>query len=321
MLEMGRCICIAHSQDVDGIVSASILKAARGATPLLVDYPDLLRELMLIGDDVSELYICDLSISSSVAGEMKKLAKRMPVSYIDHHPMSDNLSVELARSGVRVIHSMDKCAGLLCYMVFEAKLPDWAAFLAAYASLSDYPSLSQEVSLFLERFDQKILAFEHSAFYYAIAMANNDLEFKLRVVDAISEGIPPHAVQGLMKYASDMVDYVFSIVKNANSKIAYGRNLGHIEVKGGASIIANALIHIIKTPVLLCYERNVKGRRYDMAIRGKGITCNLGTLASAAAIKIGGLGGGHQLAAGAQIPSDSLEVFIETLDDALNGMY
>lgn len=318
---MGHRICIAHSQDVDGIVSASILKAVRGATPVLADYPDLLGELMLIGDDVSELYVCDLSIGSSAAGEMKRLAKRMPVTYIDHHPLSDDLSEELVRSGVRVVHSMDKCAGLLCYMIFKDKLPDWAALLAAYASLSDYPSPSQEVSLFLERFDQKLLAFEHSAFYYAVAMAKNDLGFKLKVVDAASRGIFPHAVPGLVQYAIDMVDYASNIIKNTDGKITYGRNLGHIEVLRGASIIANALIQVIKTPVLLCYERDVKGGRYDVAIRGKGITCDLGILTSTAAIKIGGLGGGHPLAAGAQIPTDSLEVFIETLDDELNGTY
>lgn len=316
---MGGCVCIVHSQDVDGLVSAAILKAARGASPIIVDYPELLSELMLIGKDVSELYVCDLSAGSSVAGEMKKLAKRMSVTYIDHHPMQKDISEDLIRSGVRVIHSTDKCAGFLCYTTFKDKLPDWAALLAAYASLSDYPSPSREVSSFLGQFDPKILAFEHSAFYFAVA--NSDPEFKLIIVDAISKGTPPHAVPGLLHYASDMLDYMSNTVENANSRIKYARNIGYIEVKTGASIIANAIIKVVRAPVLVCFEKHMKSERYNVAIRGKEINCNLGILASEAAIKNGGLGGGHPFAAGAQIPTSSIGGFLETLDDELDGLY
>jgi len=316
---MARCVCFAHSQDVDGLAAASIVKAAKGAVPVLVDYSDLLGEFAALGGDVGELYVCDLGISSDAAGEMKRIAKKIPVTYIDHHPLSAGLSEELARGRIRVIHSTEVCAGFLCYKLFEDILPEWGSLLAAYASLTDYPTQSQEVSGFLAQFDQKILAFEHSALYYAVAYAKNDLEFKLRVVDALSRGVYPHAIPGVLQSAGDMVEYVLRAVREACGRVTYRRNLGFIEVRCGASIVANALLPAIKAPVLLCYERDAKGRHYDVSLRGKGIRCSLGGLALALAPKIGGLGGGHPIAAGAQIPTDSMASFIRMLDEALEG--
>jgi single-stranded-DNA-specific exonuclease len=316
---MARCVCIAHSQDVDGLASASIVKAARGAEPVLVDYAELLGAFAALGDDVGELYVCDLGIGADAAGEMERLAKRMAVTYIDHHPLASDLSEGLRGAGVRVVHSTEACAGYLCYRHFEGALPEWAALLAGYASLTDYPTNGKEVTGFLAQLDQKILAFEHSALYYAVAYARNDLGFKHRAVDALSRGIYPHAIPGVLQFAGDMIEYVLRAVREASGRVIYCRNLGFIEVRCGASIVANVLLPIISAPVLLCYELDAKGKNYDVSLRGKGIKCSLGGLASVAAPKVGGIGGGHPMAAGAHIPADSMSSFIEALDRELES--
>ena len=315
---MSRVKCISHSQDIDGLVCAALLKMSRGADCVLVDYVNLPDEVMKIKGEVGEVYICDLGISESLIEDLKNVARTAKVVYIDHHPLKSEILGSLREMGVEVVHSTAKCAGMLTYQYLQKELPEEASFLAAYATLSDYPSSAEDVALFLERFDPQLLAFETSLLYYAVARAEEDEQFKHRIVDGLSRLKQPHEIHDVMRYAIEHVDYILGITRNVDDRLVYCKNLAYIEVLGNISVIANTLVRVSKKPTVICYSRYWNGEKYNLSIRSRDKRYNLGAIAAKIAKELGGSGGGHPLAAGAQLSIDCLNRFITELDEALN---
>ena len=60
-------VCISHKEDVDGICSAAVVKAAFDISKvILVDYANLISRLEKTAamlDNIEQLFICDLGLS------------------------------------------------------------------------------------------------------------------------------------------------------------------------------------------------------------------------------------------------------------------
>ena len=314
---MGKVKCISHSEDVDGLVCASLLRMVKGAEFILTDYVNLERELESIPENAREVYICDLSLREELLGELRRIRKSSDLTYIDHHPFQGQVFERLKEMGVEMVHSTEKCAGMLTYQLFEKELPKEAAFMTACAVTSDYPSSSKEVSLFIERFDPQLLAFESTLLNYAIARDLEDKGFKNVIVKGLSRPKMPHEIPKVLEYAQEHIDYIFDNLKNADKRLRYGKNLAYIQVSGTTTLLANSLVRVAEKPTIICYSKYRDGERYRFSIRSRERKYDLGRLVSKIAVQLGGIGGGHPLAAGAQLPAKSVESFIKELDTAL----
>ena len=86
-----KTICIAHSNDVDGVSSATLTKMATGAESYLVNYDRLIDVLKNI-DGKSEVIVCDLGMNNRTINEFinqaERICKEGKFTYIDHHPLS-----------------------------------------------------------------------------------------------------------------------------------------------------------------------------------------------------------------------------------------
>ncbi len=315
---MARAMCVSHSQDVDGLVCATLLKIAKNAEYILADYPELLDAIKSVSEDIDTLYICDLTLETPLIDELRRIGRSTKVIYIDHHPFKAGVLDALKESGVKIIHSLDKCAGMLTYRLLKDELPGDASILAAYATLSDYPSNNQESSSFLKRFDPHFLAFEYSLLYYSVARMFDDNQFTRKIVDELSRLKYPHEIENIMTLAMKQIEYNADLLKNADKKVSNGRNLAYIEVVGNTGVAANTLMHVTKKPTLICYGKHGDGRHSNLSIRNNDRRHNLGALTSEVAKKLMGSGGGHPLAAAAQLPEEKITKFIKSIDNAIN---
>ena len=119
--------CISHVKDADGLCSAALTLAARGGTFSLTDYDELIDELGRIPGDATELVLCDLGTDPSrfpnFRNRIEELTKKLSVTYIDHHYLSDEMKAELAELGIRIVHDVDECSSMLTYVTFRELLP------------------------------------------------------------------------------------------------------------------------------------------------------------------------------------------------------
>jgi len=316
---MVNTICIAHSQDVDGLICATLLKIAKKTECILADYPDLHDVIKNVNENIDTLYICDLALESRLMDELRRISKSVKVIFIDHHPLKAEILETLKELNIRIIHSQNKCAGMLTYQLLQKDLPENASILAAYATLSDYPYTNQEVSNFLKQFDPHLLAFEYSILYYAVAKMDDDDRFKYKIIEELSKLKYPHEIENVIQLAEEQVKYPIDLTKKTNGNISYGKNLAYTEVLGSTSIVANTLMHVLEKPALICYRKISDGTRYHLSIRSKNHDKNLGALTSEIAKKVKGSGGGHPSAAAAQLPHKNFVKFITFLDNALTG--
>ena len=118
---MARTICISHKEDVDGISSAALIKAAFSVgSVILVDYSNMIKVLEGIQKNMQNsecnlehLFLCDLGLSKKneviFLNVIKKiLSLKCTVTYIDHHDLEIGTKNELRKVGVKLIHSISE---------------------------------------------------------------------------------------------------------------------------------------------------------------------------------------------------------------------
>src|SRR3712207_8404101 len=93
-LSLHDALPISHKEDVDGICSAALIKAAFDVSKvILADYANLISRLEKVAamfDKIERLFICDLGLSKKNEQKFIELLQRIAstgaeVVYIDHH--------------------------------------------------------------------------------------------------------------------------------------------------------------------------------------------------------------------------------------------
>ena len=151
-----------------------------------------------------------------------------------------------------------------------------------------------------------------------IAICMGDREAALKEADSV-----------LNEYRQTITKYLNWIMEPNMNRI---EELSNVYVVHGGSVIDDKIIGTISSilstnlakpekPIIACstVEREnlakISARAIDMVVR-KGL--NLGEIMRVAAEKYSGKGGGHNIAAGAQVPIASLDSFIETVNDLVS---
>jgi hypothetical protein len=346
---MPSIICLSHREDVDGILSAALIKAAfkaRRTQTVLTDYASLLSRLQQILNMVSgqaassslsteknkgkidrrikpKLYICDLGVSKKTqdrfVGFVKDfISKGVKVTYIDHHEIDDDIRKELKKSGATLIHSVGECTSVHIYSKYKHKLDSHAAFLAASAALTDYMESRPRASVLISRWDRQFLMLEATALSYMISSNQNNEEFLTRVVDIMSRMKYPHDIQGGFAIAERYAIKVAEAVKTVQGAIVTKKNVAYTPSISdlAASVIVNFVLGISEKPVAMVYRLKADINSYVISIRAsKACKVHLGRIVNDVASNFGGSGGGHERACGAMVPKDKLEEFIDAIDE------
>lgn len=277
--------------DCDGICSGAIVKSALPDSTVFFTSPvSLLGELNNLDESYESIVICDIAVDEKTCMQLKKkladLAKVSKVVYMDHHPLP-----EKGYNTNWFYH--DTCStSEQAYRIFERKLSRDMRRVAIY--------------------------FYAGTLIQGITYAGRDYDYKRRIVDALSEEIPPPQIDGLLEaaiIASRKEEEIRILVRQ---KVVKLRKLAYVvDINGYMSKAAIYAASYGNALVGVSCEYRPHKHVYDLSIRLRNGGVDLNTILRRVSLNHGGTGGGHPFAGGARIPGNHLEAFLHDLDDAL----
>jgi len=317
-----KTVCISHNRDVDGIVSAALIRNVTRCDVLLTDYEQMIKTMKSV-EDANEIYICDLGLTEEIEAlfneQLNRLKKTADIYYIDHHKLNEKSRKTIENSGIRVVHSTDDCASVLIHQLHRDKLPKQAALLAACSAVTDDIECGRLTKNILQRYDRDLILFEASVLSYAIAARGDDEKFLLRIVEELSKVRFPHQINHLCEYASEYADRMLDLCNKIAQEGNKIKNVAHMDTRERSlGSIANFLVGEFAVPVGIAYRYKADTDKYIVSLRSSDrLTHHLGQLTSKVSSIVGGLGGGHPNASGAIIPRIKLNEFLEIFDKEL----
>ena len=323
-------VCISHKEDVDGICSAAVVKAAFDISKvILVDYANLISRLEKTAamlDNIEQLFICDLGLSKKNEQKFAELLHRIvsagtEVIYIDHHDISKETLHTLKKADVTLIRTIEECTSMQAYTKYKKKLPEHAAFLAAMGALTDYMENKPLASAIVSRFDRQFLMLESTALSYMISANQHDDAFLIKIVETLSKMKYPHDIKGGFEIAEKFAKKVANAVESIQESVVKFDNIAYAPsvVELSSSMVVNFVLGSSGKPVAMVYKLKDDIKSYVLSIRASAdCKVHLGRLTNEFASELGGSGGGHDRACGAVIPKANLQKFIETLNKKIS---
>ena len=323
-------VCISHKEDVDGICSAAVVKAAFDISKvILVDYANLISRLEKTAamlDNIEQLFICDLGLSKKNEQKFAELLDRIvsagtEVIYIDHHDISKETLHTLKKADVTLIRTIEECTSMQAYTKYKKKLPEHAAFLAAMGALTDYMENKPLASAIVSRFDRQFLMLESTALSYMISANQHDDAFLIKIVETLSKMKYPHDIKGGFEIAEKFAKKVANAVESIQESVVKFDNIAYAPsvVELSSSMVVNFVLGSSGKPVAMVYKLKDDIKSYVLSIRASAdCKVHLGRLTNEFASELGGSGGGHDRACGAVIPKANLQKFIETLNKKIS---
>lgn len=303
--------------DCDGICSGAIVKSALPDSTVFFTSPvSLLGELNNMDESYDNIVVCDIAIDEKTCTPLEKklneLADVSKIVYIDHHPLPENW-----------YHSdwfyHDNCsASEQAYRIFERKLNRDMRRVAIYGAIGDF-SQTASVKKWEHDWDIRTLYFYAGALIQGITYAGRDYDYKRRLVEALSEDMPPTRIEGLLEAAIIASGKEEEIRIRVRQKVVKLRNLAYvIDINGYMSKAAIYAASSGDALVGISCEHRPHKHVYDLSIRLRNSGVDLNTILRRVTLSHGGTGGGHPFAGGARIPEKELEAFLHDLDDALS---
>jgi single-stranded-DNA-specific exonuclease len=323
-------VCISHKEDVDGICSAAVVKAAFDISKvMLVDYANLISKLEKTAamlDNIEQLFICDLGLSKKNEQKFAELLHRIvsagtEVIYIDHHDISKETLHTLKKADVTLIRTIEECTSMQAYTKYKKKLPEHAAFLAAMGALTDYMENKPLASAIVSRFDRQFLMLESTALSYMISANQHDDAFLIKIVETLSKMKYPHDIKGGFEIAEKFAKKVANAVESIQESVVKLDNIAYAPstVELSSTMVVNFVLGSSGKPVAMVYKLKNDIKSYVLSIRASAdCKVHLGRLTNEIASELGGSGGGHDRACGAVIPKANLQKFIETLNKKIS---
>jgi single-stranded DNA-specific DHH superfamily exonuclease len=312
-------ICISHGKDADGLVSASLVKAATGAQIVLADYGDFVEKMGAV-KSVDHLYICDLGLNGTLAASFVKEIERIrgfaSIHYIDHHPLDPALKENLKGFGVELTHSLEECASVLTYTTLKDQLHGSAAVLAAYGAITDYMDDTPLAKKIIARYDRQFVLLEATLLTYALIGGMEDQDLRDRIVTELSGMKFPHQIKGVIDASQRGLESTADLIRKVVEQGVTSGLIAHMEVTEGSSgTVANLLVGAFDVPVGIAYRLVKDEGVYEISLRGSyDSTYDLGKVVSQVTGMIGGSGGGHKKASGARISRSLLKDFLDLVE-------
>jgi RecJ-like exonuclease len=308
-----KIMCVAHIKDADGCVSAALIKHVAKSQFLLANYGNIDECLRRIYDTFDVVYLCDLGINETTVKEFKRIRRFAELIYVDHHPIDPSVLKSIQKMGVKVVHSLVDCTGVLIHNLFKADLPREAGLLASYAAVSDRLENGPLAQKVLSRYDRDFVLFETMVLSYALEIADTD--YKKKLVPKLSNLEYPHQIPDIMNLALKQAERVAILRRELPLRSQRIGNLCYVDAKGDSSgTVANLLTEVCDSEIGIGYDTNEQKQITDLAIRGTATSrINLGKKVSKLAKRLGGTGGGHKRSSGARIPTSKLMEFILAL--------
>ena len=312
---------------MDGIGSAALIHQAFGAELMLVDYVGQMDAMREVASDpvLKSLYICDLGLSKKNEDDfvdiIKNLRKRhVRVSYIDHHDLNENVTVQLRDLKVNLIHDTGECTAVLAYRAYKKKLPEGSSFIAACSAITDYMDERPGALELLQKYDRQFTMISATVMTYNIVSHQKDYDYLKRLVEDLAHLRFPHEMPNSFETARIQVERLAGIMEKVRRGYKKMRNLAHMEITdSGASGAVNFVMGLSGKDVGVAYKERIDYDNYAVSVRGsRNCKAHLGRLVNSLATSLGGSGGGHDRACGALIPKKKMRLFLREFNKLLD---
>lgn len=316
--------CISHIKDVDGLSSAALVLAAQGGTFRLTDYDDLLREIDAIPAAATSVTLCDLGTNASnfpeFVARLAALAKRMPVTYIDHHYLTEEAKQQIVKTGVDIRHDVRDCASMLTYLTYKESLPEGARLLALYGAVTDYMDTSANASQLMETFDRQFVLLECTMLAYALAKNGRDYAYPEMLVEELSLMKAPHSIDNVGQEALEQAEVVRNLADEVRSKGTRLGKLAYMKTSESATgNVAKLLLGAFGVTLGVAYKEKAGGVA-EFSLRSTSQSgIHLGKEIGMISQKHGGSGGGHDKAAGCSVPASEVQGLLRDLEARLEA--
>ncbi len=301
--------------DADGLCAGAIALAANPNAHVFFTHPYGLEGDLGEAKKTDRIIICDIAISESHLTRLLRLfsdiADEGDLTYIDHHPLPENVSEEEIPG--KVVHSLESSASELTYMFFRSGLDQMHARTAIMGAIGDYLDDTPVIKHLLERWDKRTLYFESGLLIQGIEGQKRNHELKRSIVANLANNLPPSFDRRLVELAIQNTHLEEIAIRELRGKfktwgkVAYTLNFPFSLGKTATYVrgLADALVGVAGEE-----RRNM----IDMSLRACSQEIDLNRILRRIAPKLGGSGGGHPNAAGARIPKENFKVFLKELD-------
>ncbi|MCC4768515.1 phosphoesterase [Methanosarcina sp. DH1] len=310
-----KTLVLTHG-DSDGICSGAIAKTAYPDAYVYFTNPANLLEKLRLIQDVKTLIICDIAIDERNCSELhtalREFAEKSDLYYIDHHPLPKSCEKESW-----FYHDIEACSSELTYRVFEDRLDRDMRRVAIYGAIGDFSDNTPCLKNWVKDWDKRNLYFQAGTLTQAILYKGRDYEFKRKLLEPLSKDIIPSNIPELLKLAREAAINEERLRLFVKYNVEVLRNSAYIVNTNNS--ISKAAIYAAsygRREVGIAAEYRERKVAYDLSIRSRG-EVDVNNILRSVAPRFGGSGGGHPLAAGAQIPEDSLNAFLRAFDKEL----
>lgn len=310
-----------HS-DCDGICAGAIVLAVNPNAKVFFTHPyGLLDDLENVkeGDGV---IICDIALSEGKLHEILEkfsfINNHGELVYIDHHPLPEGLLKKNIPG--KVIHKIGSSSSELAYIFFQEKIDPLLNRVAIYGAIADYLDKTPIITNLLCGWDKRRIYFETGILVQGLEGKKGEHDFKRTLVSHLAENIPPSANPNLLE----------SAIKNTHREEELIRELkGRVYVKGSVAYVLDVAFSLGKAAI---YARALTNALIGLAgERKRGIidvslrTCyeniDLNKILRRITPSISGSGGGHPQAAGARIPEEKIDEFLNLLNEEVRNYF
>ena len=315
-----RNVVLSHKEDLDGISAAALMVRAHGCDVKLADYEGMMGALKHIAADptVRRLFVCDLGLSERNQDEfvdiMGRMRKTIPVTYVDHHAIDEDVADRLMRAGITMIHDTRDCASVLVYEAFRDRLDEHASFVAACAAVSDYMEDGPAASRLMRMYDRLFVMLNTTVLAQCVSANQRDKDYLKQLVGELAASRYAHDIPGAFETARVSCEPIPDMIRTVRDGVKRLKYVAYMDMtESGYKRAANYVLGLGALDVGVSYR--AKKDHYTVSVRGAD-TCDvhLGIVVNGVASALGGSGGGHARACGAMIPLQKIDDFVRELD-------
>ncbi len=302
--------------DCDGICAGALVLSIYSDSKVIFSNPVRLYETLKKIDKNETIIVCDVAVNEVIFQSVGNFFKDFKsVIYIDHHPLSHEVSSNLS-SNVEVVHMLGASASELAFYRFKESINPDMGRIAVYGSIGDYLDNTMGVQKIIENWDKRTLYFQTGILIQALEAIGKNDGMKLDILNNLSKNILPSEIDSLTQLAVEasrneerMREYV---KRNAVKFGEIGYVLDPKGPLGKAAIYARAY-----TGAHVGLAAEIRHGKVEMSLRTP-FNIDLNSILVKVTPKFDGVGGGHAKAAGAEVPYERFQEFLEALSNQIS---
>jgi RecJ-like exonuclease len=307
---------LAHG-DTDGVCSAALAKARFPKAEVWFTRPVTLLKDLEEAEEGSTVVILDIAVNETqreaIFKRMGELSSKGEILYIDHHPLPPRtLKKDIPAS--QVVHEIGASTSELTFRLFQPHLDPYLDRVALWGAIGDYCEETEFVLEALSRYNRHTIYMEAGLLSQALGEVPGDYHYKRDVVEFLAKNTPPMEIPEILERATKATKREWETWEYVKKHVIREGNLAMVLdlPSGSLSKAAFHCIGVTGADIGMATRRGEK--EVDMSLRRKaGVKIDLNELLRGIVERIGGSGGGHEGAAGASVPVELFDTFLETL--------